>query len=69
MTVSRDETVLEIIPNLIGMRKNRAGGFWVPLEVCARFVGSEVYVPLSAVAREFGIDASFDGAKEAVEIR
>ena len=37
-TLKKGETVLEIMPNLIGMRKNQANGFYVPLEVCARFV-------------------------------
>ena len=30
-------------------------GFYVPLEVCARFIDGILYVPVRAVAEEFGI--------------
>lgn len=59
--VSNGETVLEILPNLIGMRKNQADGFYVPLEVCARLIDDTLYVPLRAVADEMGIKVSWDG--------
>ena len=52
-TISKKDTVLEIIPNITGMRKNQAKGYWVPLEICARFVEDSLYVPLEAVAKEF----------------
>lgn len=53
-TISKNGTTLEIIPNIIGMRKNQAEGYWVPLEICARFVNDTLYLPLDAVAKEFG---------------
>ena len=53
-TISRNNTTLEIVPNIIGMRKNKSEGYWVPLEVCARFVEDSLYVPLDAVAKELG---------------
>lgn len=53
-TISKNDTTLEIIPNIIGMRKNQAEGYWVPLEICARFVNDILYLPLDAVAKEFG---------------
>lgn len=55
---------LEIIPNIIGMRKNQAKGYWVPLEICARFVEDSLYVPLEAVAKEFGyvMEMNSDGS-------
>ncbi len=59
-TISNKDTTLEIIPNIVGMRKNQAEGYWVPLEICARFVGDTLYVPLDAVAKEFGYEATVD---------
>lgn len=53
-TISKNDTTLEIIPNIIGMRKNQAEGYWVPLEICARFVNDTLYLPLDAVAKEIG---------------
>ena len=53
-TISQKDTTLEIIPNIIGMRKNQAEGYWVPLEICARFVNDTLFLPLDAVAKEFG---------------
>ena len=53
-TISKNDTTLEIIPNIIGMRKNQAEGYWVPLEICARFVKDTLYLPLDAVAKEIG---------------
>ncbi|MBO5453192.1 MAG: hypothetical protein J6A69_04420 [Clostridia bacterium] len=53
-TISKNDTTLEIIPNIIGMRKNQADGYWVPLEICARFVNDALYLPLDAVAKEIG---------------
>ena len=58
--ISKDSTVLEIIPNLIGMRKGQAEGFWIPLEVCARFVNNTLYVTCAAVARVFDMDILWD---------
>lgn len=59
-TISKDGTVLEILPNLIGMRKNGADGFYVPLEACARIIDDTLYVPLRAVASEFGLNVAWD---------
>lgn len=58
--LSKADTILEILPNLIGMRKNQENGFWVPLEVCARFVDDTLYVPVRAVANEFGLSVNWD---------
>lgn len=57
-TISKENTTLEIMPNIIGMRKNGADGYWVPLEICARFVGSDLYVPLDAVTKELNLKAT-----------
>lgn len=67
-TVKNEETVLEILPNLIGMRKNRQEGYWVPLEVCARIYNNEFYVPLDAILYEFGFKAEFDADKNIIKI-
>ena len=67
--VSKNSTILEIIPNVIGMRKNQAGGFWVPLEVCARFVNNALYVPLEAVAREFDISTEWNDTEDTITIK
>ena len=63
-TISKNDTTLEIIPNIIGMRKNQAEGYWVPLEICARFVNDTLYLPLDAVAKEFGyvVKTNSDGS-------
>lgn len=61
-TISKDGTVLEILPNLIGMRKNQADGFYVPLEVCARIIDDTLYVPVRAVANEFKINVNWDAS-------
>lgn len=53
-TISKNDTTLEIIPHLVCMRKNQAEGYWVPLEICARFVNDTLYLPLDAVAKEIG---------------
>lgn len=68
-TISKNSTVLEILPNLIGMRKNQAEGFWVPLEVCARFIDNTLYVPLEAVASEFGITVSWDSNENTITLQ
>lgn len=62
--ISSNGTNLEIIPNIIGMRKNQAEGYWVPLEICARFINDTLYVPLDAVAKEFGytVEINSDGS-------
>lgn len=60
-TIKNDDTILEIQPNVIGMRKNQAEGYWVPLEVCARIYNNTFYVPLEAVIREFGLSAEING--------
>ncbi len=58
--IKDSNVTIEIMSNLIGMRKDKAEGFWIPLEVCARIINNELYVPFEAVAREFGIDVQLD---------
>ena len=58
-TISNEDIVLEILPNLIGMRKNQNDGFYVPLEVCARIVDGVLYVPVRAIADEFGLEVEW----------
>ena len=67
-TLEKDDTTLEILPNLIGMRKNRADGYYVPLEVCARFVDDVLYVPVRAVADEFGLSVDWIDAPATVTL-
>lgn len=67
-TVSKDDTVLELLPCLIGMRKNQADGFYVPLEVCARLLDDILYVPVRAVADEFDFDVIWDNDTRSVNI-
>lgn len=59
-TIANSATTLEIIPNITGMRKNKADGYWVPLEICARFIGDTLYVPLDAVSNEFNYKVEND---------
>ena len=61
-TIAKNDVVLEILPYLLGMRKNRAEGFYVPLISCARFIDDELYVPVEAIADEFDISFSSDSA-------
>ena len=67
--ISKGDTTLEIIPNIIGMRKNQAEGYWVPLEVCARFVNDTLYVPLDAVAKEFGYISEINSEENIITIK
>ena len=68
-TISKNDTTLEIIPNIVGMRKNQAEGYWIPLEICARFVGDALYVPIDAVAREFGYTVEINSDKSTITIK
>lgn len=61
-TISKDDIILEILPNLIGMRKNQADGFYVPLEVCARIIDDTLYVPVRAISDEFNLNVNWDSA-------
>lgn len=67
-TISKGGVILEILPNLIGMRKNQADGFYVPLEVCARIIDDTLYVPVRAVADEFGLGVEWDGVTGTVTL-
>ncbi|MGN0178383.1 MAG: S-layer homology domain-containing protein [Monoglobaceae bacterium] len=67
--ISKGDTTLEIIPNIFGMRKNQAEGYWVPLEVCARFVNDTLYVPLDAVAKEFGYISEINSEENVITIK
>lgn len=66
--ISDGDTVLEILPNVIGMRKNQANGYWVPLEVCARIFKDTFYVPLDAVLYEYGYVSEFDSNTKSIII-
>ena len=68
-TISKDDITLEIIPNIVGMRKNQAEGYWVPLEICARFVEDSLYVPLDAVAKEFGYVAEINSDGSVITLK
>ena len=68
-TISKNDTTLEIIPNIIGMRKNQAEGSWVPLEICARFVNDTLYLPLDAVAMEFGYVAEISSDNSVIILK
>lgn len=61
-TISKDGVIIEILPNLVGMRKNQANGFYVPLEACARIIDNTLYVPVRAIANEFGIKIQWNSA-------
>ena len=67
-TISKDGVILELLPNLIGMRKNQAYGFYVPLEVCARIIDDTLYVPVRAVSDEFGLNVNWDGETSTVSL-
>ena len=68
-SISKDNTILEIIPNIVGMRKNQAEGYWVPLQICARFVDDVLYIPLEAVAKEFGYVAEINKEESIITIK
>lgn len=61
-SISKDGEVVELMPYLLDMRKNREEGFWVPLEICSRYVGenNEHYVPLRVIADELGLKVDWD---------
>lgn len=67
-TISKDGVILELLPNLIGMRKNQANGFYVPLEVCARIIDNTLYVPVRAVSNEFNLNVDWDGTTNTVTL-
>ena len=64
--LSKDGTVLEIIPQSRGMRKNQAEGIYVPMPEVARYVNGTLYVPLRAVAEELGITVGWNGDTKTV---
>ncbi len=68
-TISDNDTILEIIPNIVGMRKNQAEGYWVPLETCARFIGDTLYIPLDAITREFGYIAEMNSDNSVITLK
>ena len=67
-TISGNNTVLEILPNLMGMRKNKADGYYVPLDVCARFINDTLYVPVRAVADQLGLYIDWNGETNTVTL-
>lgn len=68
-TISKSDTTLEIIPNITGMRKNQAEGYWVPLEICARFVENKLFVPIDAVAKEFGYVVEINNNESSITLK
>ncbi len=58
-TVTDGGTVLEILPNLVGMRKNRDEGYYVPTAPCARMINDMLYVPVRIVAEELGAKVDY----------
>lgn len=67
--ISDDNTVLELMPHLLAMRKNKENGMWVSLNAVARMVNGEVYVPVRDVAYEFGINVEWDAKSGTVILR
>ncbi len=65
--IKNENAILEIMPNLIGMRRDKAEGFWIPLEACGRIINNELYVPLEAVVRELGINIKLDSENKIIE--
>lgn len=61
-SISKDGEVVELMPYLLDMRKNKDEGFWVPLEICSRYAGenNEHYVPLRVIADELGLTVDWD---------
>lgn len=68
LTFSKNDVLLEIVPYLIGMRKNQAEGYYVPLRTCARYIDGELYVPVRAIAEEFGINVGWNGKSYTVTL-
>ena len=66
--ISDGKTVLEILPNVIGIRKNKADGYRVPLKICARIIDDVFYVPAEAVLNEFGLQTKWNETEKVVEI-
>lgn len=64
----KNGTTIEVLPYLIGMRKNEAAGYWIPLEACARYVDNELYVPVRAIAQEFGINVEWCAGNYTVKL-
>lgn len=67
-TYSSGNTVIEIQPYMLTMRKNREEGYWAPLPVCARIFNGSIYMPLRAIAEEFGIAVEWDGNTNTVAL-
>ena len=67
-TLKKNGTTLEILPYIIGMRKNQAEGYYVPLGNCARYVDGQLYVPLRVVAEELGLTVGWNGESRSVTI-
>lgn len=66
-SISKNGVTIELMPYLLGMRKNREEGYWLPMEICSRYFGEnrEHYVPLRAVAEELGLTVDWDGDNRA----
>ena len=67
-TLKKNGTTLEIIPYMIGMRKNQADGYYVPLGNCARYVEGQLYVPIRVIAEELGLTVDWNGESRSVTI-
>ena len=59
--ISGNNAVVELMPDLIGMRKNEDSGYYVPLETCAKYIDDMLYVPVRAVADQLGLNILWDG--------
>lgn len=68
LTISKNDVILEIVPHLIGMRKNQTEGYYVPLRACARYLDGELYVPVRAISEEFGINVGWNGESYTVTL-
>ncbi len=66
--ITKNETVLEIIPNAVGMRKNQHKGYWIGLRACARYINGRLYLPLRDVAEELNIKVEWDGNTKSVRL-
>ena len=66
--ITKDDVTLEIMPYLIGMRKNGKEGYWIPLQKCAVYIEDNLYIPLRTVAEELGISVNWDENTKSVTL-
>lgn len=70
-SISRDGVTIELMPYLLDMRINEHEGYWIPLEICSRYIGdnNEHYVPLRAISRELGLSVDWDNNKRMASLK